>query len=247
MLPGIFSPAAVSLLQPCIMAKEKILLVEDAEDILELVRYNLSKEGWQVRCAMSGEDALAAVREHDVDLVLLDIMLPGMDGYEVCRRLRRDPSAAHLPVIMLTAKSEETDMVVGLELGADDYVTKPFSPRVLIARIKAVLRRREPGGQAADVLNLGELRIDRSRHEVRVKGEPVRLTATEFGILLCLALRPGWVFSRYQIVEAVRGGDYSVTDRAVDVQIVGLRKKLGELGSYIETVRGVGYRFSDQG
>lgn len=227
------------------MAKEKILLVEDAEDIVELLRYNLTKEGWQVRCALSGEEALAAVQEHDFDLILLDIMLPGVNGYEVCRRLRRDPSAAHLPVIMLTAKSEETDMVVGLELGADDYVTKPFSPRVLIARIRAVLRRRAPNGQAADILSIGELRIDRSRHEVRVKGEPVRLTATEFGILLCLALRPGWVFSRYQIVEAVRGSEYSVTDRAVDVQIVGLRKKLGELGGCIETVRGVGYRFSN--
>jgi two-component system phosphate regulon response regulator PhoB len=227
------------------MAKEKILLVEDAEDILELLRYNLTKEGWQVRCALSGEEAFAAVRDHDFDLILLDIMLPGMDGYEVCRRLRGEPSAAHLPVIMLTAKSEETDMVVGLELGADDYVTKPFSPRVLIARIRAVLRRKASCGQTADVLSIGELRIDRSRHEVRVKGELVRLTATEFGILLCLALRPGWVFSRYQIVEAVRGGEYSVTDRAVDVQIVGLRKKLGKLGTCIETVRGVGYRFNN--
>jgi two-component system alkaline phosphatase synthesis response regulator PhoP len=226
-----------------VMAKEKILLVEDAEDILELVRYNLTKEGWQVFCALSGEEALAVVQKYNFDVILLDIMLPGIDGLEVCRRLRRDPSTAHIPVIMLTAKSEETDMVVGLELGADDYVTKPFSPRVLTARIRAVLRRREPNGQVAEILSIGELRIDRSRHEVRVKGELTRLTATEFGILLCLALRPGWVFSRYQIVEAVRGGDYSVTDRAVDVQIVGLRKKLGDLGYYIETVRGVGYRF----
>ncbi len=227
------------------MAKEKVLLVEDAEDILELVRYNLTKEGWHVFCALSGEEALAAVQQHNFDVILLDIMLPGIDGLEVCRRLRHDPSTAHVPVIMLTAKSEETDMVVGLELGADDYVSKPFSPRVLTARIRAVLRRREPSGQAAEILSIGDLRIDRSRHEVRGKGELIRLTATEFGILLCLVLRPGWVFSRYQIVEAVRGGDYSVTDRAVDVQIVGLRKKLGELGCCIETVRGVGYRFNN--
>ena len=230
------------------MAKEKILLVEDAEDILELVRYNLAKEGCQVSCVMSGEEALQAVRQTAFDLILLDIMLPGLDGLEVCRRLRRDPATARVPVIMLTAKSEETDMVVGLELGADDYVTKPFSPRVLTARIRAALRRsRQPDedGQA-EILNFGGLQIDCSRHEVSVKGEAVRLTATEFGILLCLSRRPGWVFSRYQIVEAVRGEDYSVTDRAVDVHIVGLRKKLGELGSCIETVRGVGYRFRMQ-
>jgi len=230
------------------MAKEKILLVEDAEDILELVRYNLAKEGCQVSCVMSGEEALQAVRQTAFDLILLDLMLPGIDGLEVCRRLRRDAAAAHVPVIMLTAKSEETDMVVGLELGADDYVTKPFSPRVLTARIRAALRRSRQAdeGGRADILSLGGLRIDNSRHEVSVKGEAVRLTATEFGILLCLTKRPGWVFSRYQIVEAVRGEDYSVTDRAVDVQIVGLRKKLGELGACIETVRGVGYRFRMQ-
>jgi two-component system phosphate regulon response regulator PhoB len=231
------------------MAKEKnILLVEDAEDILELVRYNLAKEGYQVRCVMSGEEALNAVRQTAFDLILLDIMLPGLDGLEICRRLRRDAATAHIPVIMLTAKSEETDMVVGLELGADDYVTKPFSPRVLTARIRAALRRgRQTGeGDQADILSLGDLRIDCSRHEVSVNGELVRLTATEFGILLCLTKRPGWVFSRYQIVEAVRGEGWSVTDRAVDVQIVGLRKKLGELGGCIETVRGVGYRFRMQ-
>ncbi len=230
------------------MTKERILLVEDAEDILELLRYNLAKEGYQVRSVMSGEEALNAVRQTPFDLILLDIMLPGLDGLEVCRRLRRDAATAHVPVIMLTAKSEETDMVVGLELGADDYVSKPFSPRVLIARIRAALRRSQQTDQdgQADVLSLGGLQIDRSRHEVLVNGEPVRLTATEFGILLCLTKRPGWVFSRYQIVEAVRGEDYSVTDRAVDVQIVGLRKKLGELGGCIETVRGVGYRFRMQ-
>jgi two-component system, OmpR family, alkaline phosphatase synthesis response regulator PhoP len=230
------------------MAKEKILLVEDAEDILELVRYNLAKEGWQVSCATSGEEALNAVRQTAFDLILLDLMLPGVDGLEVCRRLRRDAATARVPVIMLTAKGEETDIVVGLELGADDYMTKPFSPRVLTARIRAALRRGrhvEPGEQA-DILNIGSLQIDRSRHEICVQGEPVRLTTTEFGILNCLTKRPGWVFSRYQIVEAVRGEDYSVTDRAVDVQIVGLRKKLGDLGSCIETVRGVGYRFRAQ-
>jgi len=232
------------------MAKERILLVEDAEDILELVRYNLAKEGFLVTCAMSGEEALNAVRQTTFDLILLDLMLPGVDGLEVCRRLRRDTATAQIPVIMLTAKSEETDVVVGLELGADDYMTKPFSPRVLIARIRTALRRKQQASSAADaqadIFTLGDLRIDRSRHEVSVKGELARLTATEFGILLCLTKRPGWVFSRYQIVEAVRGEDWNVTDRAVDVQIVGLRKKLGSLGSCIETVRGVGYRFKAQ-
>lgn len=228
------------------MAKEKILLVEDAEDILELVRYHLTKEGYQVSWAISGEEALVAVRQTAFSLIVLDIMLPGLDGLEVCRRLRRDAATAYIPVIMLTAKSEETDMVVGLEVGADDYVTKPFSPRVLTARIRAALRRSQQTGEneQADILSIGDLQIDRSRYEVLVKGEPIRLTATEFGLLLCLTKRPGWVFTRYQIVEAVRGEDYSVTDRAVDVQIVGLRKKLGEMGRCIETVRGVGYRFN---
>jgi two-component system phosphate regulon response regulator PhoB len=232
-----------------IMVKEKILLVEDAEDILELVRYNLSKEGYQVVCVPSGEEALSAVRQTSFHLILLDLMLPGVDGLEVCRRLRQDLNTARIPVIIITAKSEETDVVVGLELGADDYVTKPFSPRVLTARIRSVLRRRQEGTvqeAQAEVLRLRDFHIDLSRHEVFVQGEAVRLTATEFGILLCLARRPGWVFSRYQIVEAVRGEDYSVTDRAVDVQIAGLRKKLGHFGSSIETVRGVGYRFKEQ-
>ncbi len=225
------------------MAKEKILIVEDAEDISELVSYNLIKEGYRPTCVMSGEEALTSIRRTAFDLILLDLMLPGLDGLEVCRRLRQDQQAAHIPIIMLTAKGEETDIVVGLELGADDYVTKPFSLRVLTARVRAVLRRKRQGASQAEVIRIRELRIDRSRHEVCVQGKPVRMTATEFGILLCLARRPGWVFTRYQLVEAVRGDEYSVTDRAVDVQIVGLRKKLGGLSHYIETVRGVGYRF----
>jgi two-component system phosphate regulon response regulator PhoB len=229
------------------MAKEKILIVEDEEDILELVRYNLAKEGYQVDGVMSGEDALQRVKGEEYNLLVLDLMLPGVDGLDVCRMLKRDPKTARLPVIMLTAKGEEADIVVGLELGADDYITKPFSPRVLIARIKAVLRRSQPPEhEHPAVISLRDLQIDSSRYEVRVQGQPVQLTTTEFNILLYLARRPGWVFTRYQIVDAVKGEDYIVTDRAVDVQIVGLRKKLGPVSHYIETVRGVGYRFRDE-
>jgi two-component system phosphate regulon response regulator PhoB len=229
------------------MPKEKILIVEDEEDILELVRYNLTKEGYLVDGVMSGEDALHKVKKERYDLIVLDLMLPGVDGLDVCRMLKRDPQTAHLPVIMLTAKSEEADIVIGLELGADDYITKPFSPRILVARTKAVLRRRKSQElEQSDVISIHDLQIDLSRYEVRVQGKPVQLTTTEFEILLYLARRPGWVFTRYQIVDAVKGEDYIVTDRAVDVQIVGLRKKLGPVSHYIETVRGVGYRFQDE-
>lgn len=228
------------------MGKEKILLVEDEEDILELVRYNLMKEGYQVDCVMSGEAALSTVKRMTYDLIVLDLMLPGVDGLEVCKILKQEPVTARIPLIMLTAKGEETDIVIGLELGADDYITKPFSPRILIARIKAVLRRRQPEQEQPAVITRHQLQIDASRYEVRVQGKPVQFTTTEFGILLCLAKRPGWVFTRYQIVDAVKGEDYVVTDRAVDVQIAGVRKKLGALSHYIETVRGVGYRFKAQ-
>ncbi len=226
------------------MPKEKILIVEDEEDILELVSYNLMKEGYQVDGVMSGEDALRKVKAESYDLIVLDLMLPGIDGLEVTKYLKNNEKTGDIPIVMLTAKGEEADIIVGLELGADDYVTKPFSPRILIARIKTVLRRREqPELEQAAVITLQDLQIDSSRYDVRVKGEPVQLTTTEFNILLYLARRPGWVFTRYQIVDAVKGEDYIVTDRAVDVQIAGLRKKLGELSDYIETVRGVGYRF----
>jgi two-component system, OmpR family, alkaline phosphatase synthesis response regulator PhoP len=228
------------------MVKEKILVVDDEEDILELVRYNLVKEGYQVQGVTSGEVALAKVREDRPDLIVLDLMLPGVDGLDVCRRLRSGADTAGVPIVMLTAKTEDADVVTGLELGADDYVTKPFSPRVLLARIRAVLRRRLPETQDAPrIIRTEELTINPSRHEVLVQGSPVTLTATEFRILYFLARRPGWVFTRDQIISAVKGDDYPVTERSVDVQIVGLRKKLGDAGDCVETVRGVGYRFRE--
>ncbi len=228
------------------MAKERILVVEDEEDILELVRYNLEKEGYQIDGVFSGEDALRKVKEDTFDLIILDLMLPGVDGLEVCKILKYNSRSAHIPIVMLTAKGEESDVVIGLELGADDYITKPFSPRILMARIKAVLRRRQQEKQDdSSVLTIHDLQIDPTRYEVRLKGQPLQLTTTEFGILHCLARRPGWVFTRYQIIDAVKGEDYIVTDRAVDVQIAGLRKKLGAMSHYIETVRGVGYRFKE--
>lgn len=229
------------------MAKERILVVEDEEDILELVSFNLDREGYQVVRAKSGEQALKTARMESLDLILLDLMLPGIDGLDVAKVLKNDKATREVPIVMLTAKGEETDIVTGLELGADDYITKPFSPKIMIARIRAVLRRKkkEPVEDDAAVLRIHDLVIHPGRHEVLVDGNPVQMTFTEFQILHFLARRPGWVFTRFQIVDAVRGDDYPVTDRSVDVQIVGLRKKLGPAGKYIETVRGVGYRFKE--
>ena len=232
------------------MGKEHILVIEDEEDIIALLHYNLIKEGFKVTCAQTGEEGLNAARAESPDLIVLDLMLPGIDGLDVCRALKNAKATAAIPIVMLTAKGEEHDIVTGLELGADDYVTKPFSPRVLSSRLKAVLRRRERDNDSAteegESLHIGPISIHPGRNEVLVDGQEVDLTFTEFRVLYLLARRPGWVFTRYQIVNAVRGDDYSVTDRAVDVQIVGLRKKLGPAGKIIETVRGVGYRFKDQ-
>lgn len=228
------------------MAKEKILVVDDEEDILELVRYNLAKEGYRVHCVTSGEEALQTAKEENPDVILLDLMLPGRDGLDVCRDLRSPTSSPLAAIIMLTAKGEDADIVAGLELGADDYITKPFSPRVLLARIKAVLRRKKRLEiDETALVKIRELTIDPARHEVTVGDKSVVLTATEFRILHFLSRRPGWVFSRDQIISAVKGDDYPVTDRSVDVQIAGLRKKLGRAGNLIETVRGVGYRFKE--
>jgi two-component system, OmpR family, alkaline phosphatase synthesis response regulator PhoP len=229
---------------------KEILIVEDEADILELIRYMLEKEGFAVRGVQDGEAALREIRQRKPDLVLLDLMLPGMDGLEICRRLRDGSETEDLPVVMLTARGEESDVVAGLNLGADDYITKPFSPKVLVARVRTVLRRgrRSGEGEVEDGASLvrGALEIHRGRREVLVQGQAVALTWTEFQILDLLASRPGWVFTRYQIVDAVRGEDYPVTERAVDVHMVGLRRKLGELGRLLETVRGVGYRFKDE-
>ncbi len=227
------------------MANERILVVDDEEDILELVRYNLDGQGYQTSCAATGEQALQKVREQPPALIILDLMLPGIDGLDVAKRLKENEKTRRIPIIMLTAKGEEADVVKGLELGADDYITKPFSPRILVARARAVLRR-EKGEQAeSSVLEVEKLCIDYRRRKVAVDNQPVDLSYTEFQILYFLSRRPGWVFTRSQIVDAVRGDNYPVTDRSVDVQIVGLRKKLGGCGGYIETVRGVGYRFRE--
>jgi two-component system phosphate regulon response regulator PhoB len=228
------------------MAKERILVVDDEEDILELLRYNLSREGYQVLCAASGEEALRQARSKAPDLVVLDLMLPGLSGLDVARLLKQDAKTASVPVLMLTAKGEESDEVAGLEVGADDYITKPFSPRVLMARVRAVLRRhRERPPQDSSVLQVNDLVIHPGRHEVQAGGQTILLTSTEFKLLHFLARRPGWVFTRSQIVDAVHGEDYPVTERAVDVQVAGLRKKMGEYGQLVETVRGVGYRFKE--
>ncbi|PID39108.1 MAG: DNA-binding response regulator [Proteobacteria bacterium] len=224
--------------------KRKILVVEDEADIRQRVCCDLTRDGYAVSCAASGEEALKAIENDPVDLVILDLALPGIGGLEVARRIRQSAVARDTPIVILTAKGEETDAVAGLELGADDYVVKPFSPRVLAARVKVVIRKRSGGAvEKDDVLTIRKLRIHPGRHHVSANGRPLALTFTEFQVLYCLARRPGWVFTRSQIVDAVRGEDYPVTERSVDVQIVGLRKKLGSLGTYIETVRGVGYRF----
>jgi len=226
--------------------KEKILIVDDEEDILELVKYNVEREGFQTVCAVTGEQALQIVKTDQVDLVILDLMLPGINGLEVAKSIKRNPEKMSIPIIMLTAKGEETDIVTGLELGADDYVTKPFSPKILLARIKAVFRKNSNAGVDTEaVLHHHGISIHPGRRIIKINGEIIDLTYTEFQIIYYLAGRPGWVFTRTQIVDAVRGDNYSVTDRSVDVQMVGLRKKLGSYGKYLETVRGVGYRFRE--
>jgi two-component system alkaline phosphatase synthesis response regulator PhoP len=226
------------------MVKPRILVVDDEEDILELVRYNLERDGYSVTCVLTGEEAVESARSSRPDLLVLDIMLPGLDGLEVCRTLKKDPATAGIPIVMLTAKGEETDVVVGLELGADDYLSKPFSPKVLSARVRAVLRRaRQEEETAEGRIEVGDLMIDPRRHEVRVAGSPIELTATEFRILHILARRRGWVFTRDQIVGAIHPDEIPVAERSVDVHIVSLRRKLGPVAAKIETVRGVGYRF----
>jgi len=231
------------------MAKKTILAVDDEPTILELVRYNLEREGYVVKTSTSGAEAIREAERIEPDCIILDLMLPGIDGLDVCRRLKQRERTRRIPVLMLTAKSEDSDVVTGLEVGADDYITKPFSPRVLTARVRAALRRKkgEEDEEKGTVIRVHDIRIDGARHEVTSGGETVSLSATEFAILEFLAKNPGWVFTRNKIIDAVKGKDYPVTERSVDVQILSLRKKLGERGILIETVRGVGYRLQAEG
>ncbi len=226
----------------------RILIVEDEHDLAELLRYNLGREGYQVQWAQTGEQAVRMVREHPPDLVLLDLMLPKMGGLDVCRRLKNDAKTAGVSIVMVTARGEDADIVAGLELGADDYITKPFSPRVLMARVRAVIRRGagEQQSETSDddkLIVRDKLEIQPDRHQVICAGRMVELTASEFRLLLLLVRRPGRVFTRQRIIEQIHGGQSIVTDRSVDVQIVSLRRKLNDDGDLIQTIRGVGYRF----
>tara|TARA_Y100000991_G_scaffold124720_1_gene93975 strand:+ start:152 stop:853 length:702 start_codon:yes stop_codon:yes gene_type:complete len=229
------------------MSRQSVLVVEDEEDIMEVIRFNLEKEGYEVNQALSGEKALQVIENNLPSLVLLDLMLPGINGLDLCRIFKQNDRTKAIPVIMLTAKSEDADIVAGLEMGAEDYITKPFSPRVLVARVRTILRRRESGVKDdSSVIQVEGMQIHPGRHEVTMGDNVVDLTPSEFRILHYLARRPGWVYSRDQIIDAIRGHGYVVTDRAIDVQVVGLRKKLGDYGKFIETVRGIGYRFRDR-
>lgn len=233
-----------------ILSKPNILVVEDDSDLQQLVTYNLVKAGMNVSCADNGEDALSLLETERIDAIILDVMLPGKDGLAICQILREQEKTSTIPIILLTAKSEEDDIVAGLETGADDYVTKPFSPKILLARLQAVLRRNSEGevsdsASPSDIITIHDLTIHTGRYEVHVQGEPVDLTRTEFTILQLLAEKAGWVFTRQQIIDHIRGYDYIITPRAVDVQIFGLRKKLGTSGKLIDTVRGIGYRMKE--
>ena len=221
-------------------------MVDDEPDILELVRFALTQDGFDVETATTGQEALDALKQARPDAVVLDLMLPDLAGTEVCRRIRKNPETASLPIIMLTARSEELDRVVGFELGADDYVTKPFSPRELTLRVKAVLRR-SSGGPESETRRLahGPLTLDLERHRCEVGDEPIELTAKEFALLATLMSRPGRVMSREKLLDEVWGADVAVTQRTIDTHMKRLREKLGDAGHLIDTVRGVGYRFSD--
>ena len=231
------------------MAKKKILVVEDDRDISELIRYNLDREGYEVACLFDGGQVIEFVHKRKPELILLDLMLPEVDGIEICRALKSDPETKDIPIVMLTAKSEEADVVVGLQMGADDYIPKPFSPKVLLARIKAITRRTSDLKSAAasveDLRHYGPLTIDLLKHKISFNGQEVKLTSIEFDIVEFLSRSPGRVWSREQILDNVWKEGKFIIDRAVDVHVRGLRSKLGEADYFVQTVRGVGYRFKD--
>ncbi len=222
---------------------KKILIIDDEKDIIELLRYNLNKEGYKVISASDGESGLKLAKKETPDGIILDLMLPGIDGLEVCRAIKNDDRISNIPIIMLTAKGEETDIIVGLELGADDYITKPFSIRQLLARLKAVIRRAHHISKSTDIIKIGNLLIDAAKFEVSLNGKQLKLTSTELYLLKYLAENPGRVFSRDQLLDKIWGENSFIIDRAVDVHIRRLRKKLGKVSELITTVRGVGYKF----
>jgi two-component system alkaline phosphatase synthesis response regulator PhoP len=230
------------------MSRRKIVVIEDEPDIRELIDYNLKREGFAVAVAGSGDEGVKLVVREAPDLVLLDLLLPGQDGIEVCRKLKTDPVTQAIPIIMVSAKDDESDIILGLGVGADDYITKPFRPKELIARVKAVLRRgaRKEEESEGDRLVRGDLVIDATRHEVRIDGKVIVLTATEFRLLHLLAAHPGRVFTRDQLVSRVIGGGAAVIDRNIDVHVRSIRKKLTGHRELIGTIRGVGYRFQDE-
>ncbi|MFT7686270.1 MAG: two-component system alkaline phosphatase synthesis response regulator PhoP [Candidatus Azotimanducaceae bacterium] len=229
------------------MSENKIVIIEDEPDILEILKYNLERENFNVQTALDGLVGLKLIQRELPSLIILDLMLPGIDGIEICQRLKRDARTSAIPIIMLTAKGEESDIILGLGVGADDYITKPFSPRELIARVKATIRRGSFEGKTNnnDVITVGELLVNKLKHQVIVNNQEIKVTATEFRLLAKLAANPGQVFSREQLLDDILGNDVVVVDRNVDVHIRSIRKKIGE--KLIETIRGVGYRFKETG
>ena len=229
------------------MSRPRILIIEDERDLTDVLSYNLQREGYEPITLHDGREGLRKAQTLLPDLILLDIMLPSLSGLEVCRELRAGEKTRGIPIIMLTAKAEETDQIVGFSLGADDYVTKPFSVKVLLQRIKVLLRRRDQPPDTAAVVEHLHVRLDRARHQVTVEGKPIDLTPTEFRLLECLLRQPGRVFSRPQLMDTAIGQGSIVLERTIDVHIKSLRKKLGKAGDWVETVRGIGYRFREAG
>jgi two-component system alkaline phosphatase synthesis response regulator PhoP len=229
------------------MAQGTVLIVDDEREIRELIAFNLGREGFRTVPAKSGEEALALAERERPDLIVLDLLLPGIDGLAVCRRLKEKPATRAIPILMLTAKAEDQDIVLGLEMGAEDYLTKPFSPRVLVARIRSLLRRGHPSDIAGEkkTVRAGSLLIDPNRHLVTGSEGEIRLSVAEFDVLYLLASFAGQVFSREQIIDRIKGKEHYVTVRTIDVQVLGLRRKMGKEGLMVETVRGVGYRFRE--
>ena len=228
------------------MSKASVLVIDDEADLIELVRYNLEQEGYAVLGAADGESGFALALSEQPDMIIVDLMLPGIDGLEVCRMLRAESATSRIPIIILTAKASEPDRIVGLELGADDYMAKPFSPRELAARIKALLRRSSGFHPQESVMRHENLSINPASHEVRCGAKTIELTATEYRLLIFLAAHPGFVYSRASLIDGALGRDVTVLDRTIDVHIMSLRRKLGRCGAWIETIRGFGYRFREE-